>query len=177
VELGARVHLLAAILLLAAGPAGARVLLSQKEALALAFPSGKVERRTAYLTDAELKEASARGRVKVDSRVWHYYAGEEGYAYFETHVVRTMPETFMALVGKDGALKFVEVLAFAEPDDYLPRDRWLEQFQGRKLDGDLFVRRAIRNVTGSSLTAQALTDGARRVLAVHSVIHKVESTK
>lgn len=169
-----RLHLLVLLLGLAA-PAEARVLLSQKEALKLAFPSGAVQRRTAYLTEEEAKEASERGRVKVDSRVWHYYEGEDGYAYFETHVVRTMPETFMAVVGKDGALKFVEVLAFSEPDDYLPRPRWLEQFQGRRLDGDLFVRRAIRNVTGASLTSQALTDGIRRVLAVHAVLHKVES--
>jgi hypothetical protein len=143
--------------------------------LALAFPDGQYERKTAYLTDTELKEASARGRVKVDSMVWHYYEGKDGWAYFETHVVRTMPETFMAVVNKDGSLRFLEVLAFAEPDDYLPRKRWLEQFPGRKLDGELFVRRAVRNVSGASLTAQALTDGARRVLAVHSVIHKVES--
>jgi len=85
--------------------------------------------------------------------------------------VRTMPETFMAVLEPSGALRFVELLAFLEPEDYLPRPRWLGQFRGKVLDDELLVRRGIRNITGASLTSQALTDGVRRVLAVHSVLH------
>lgn len=172
---------LALLLLLCALPASARVLLSQKQALALAFPGLAVERRTAYLNPEQVKRAREAGRVKVESRVWTYYVGisskgVEGYAYFDTHVVRTMPETFMAVVEPGGRLRFVELLAFLEPDDYLPGPRWLGLFGGRRLDADLLVRRGIRNITGSSLTSQALTDGVRRILAVHAVLHteKVE---
>jgi hypothetical protein len=161
-------------MLAAAGRAQARLLLSQKEALALAFPSGvAVERRTAYLSAAEVKQAEKAGRVKIDSRVWVYYVGTSsrgvmGYAYFETHVVRTMTETFMAVLEPDGSLRSVELLAFAEPDDYLPGPRWLAQFKGRSLKDDLLVHRVIRNMTGASLTSQAMADGVRRVLAVHA---------
>ena len=170
------------LLLLCAVPASARLLLSQKQALALAFKPGiLVERRTPYLSPEQVKRAQEAGRVKVESRIRTYYVGTssrgvEGYAYFETHQVRTMPETFMAVVEPDGRLRFVELLAFLEPDDYLPRARWLDLFRGRRLDADLMVRRGIRNITGSSLTSQALTDGVRRVLAVHAVLHpeKVE---
>ncbi|KAF0124265.1 MAG: FMN-binding domain-containing protein [Elusimicrobia bacterium] len=170
------------LLLLCAPPASALMLLSQKQALALAFPGIAVERRTAYLTPEQVKRAQEAGRVKVAARVWTYYVGisskgVEGYAYFDTHVVRTMPETFMAVVEPDGRLRFVELLAFLEPDDYLPGARWLDQFAGRRLDADLLVRRGIRNITGATLTAQALTDGVRRVLAVHSVLHGTEKVK
>lgn len=175
--------ILMVLLLLCAPPASARLLLTQKQALALAFGPGlAVERRTAYLGPEQVKRARETGRVKVESRVWTYYVGVssrgvEGYAYFETHQVRTMPETFMAVVEPDGRLRFVEILAFLEPDDYLPGARWLDLFRGRRLDSDLLVRRGIRNITGASLTSQALTEGVRRVLAVHAVLHPAAPEK
>ena len=144
--------------------------------MALAFPGGvKVERRTAYLSQEQAGKAQEEGKVKVDSLIWTYYVGRSsegvtGYAYFETHIVRTMPETFMAVLTPAGEVRFVELLAFAEPTDYLPGKRWLKQFEGEKLSKDLIVRRAIRNITGASLTSLALTDGVRRILAVHKVI-------
>lgn len=166
-----------ALLLLGAPPARGRMLLSQKDALALAFPAGvKVERRTAYLDDEQLKAAEAQGRVKIASKVWSYYvgissAGVVGYAYFDTHMVRTMPETFMAVLEPEGGVRFVELLSFQEPDDYQPSPRWLRQFMGKDLKDDLLVHRAIRNMTGASLTSEALSGGVRRILAVHLVLH------
>ena len=108
-----------------------------------------------------------------------YYVGKStrgihGYAFFETHIVRTMPETFMAVVNPDGNLKFVEILAFYEPEDYLPPRRWLDLFRGRKLGDDLWVKRGIRNITGATLTTQAITDGIRRILATFRVAIKKE---
>lgn len=168
---------------IAASPAAARTLLSQKEALDLAFPRGTaMERRTAYLTEEQVRRAQEAGRVKIDSRLWTYYVGTStqgvaGYAYFETHTVRTMAETFMAVLEPDGSVRFVELLAFLEPDDYKAGPRWLAQFSGKRLDDELMVRRGIRNITGASLTSQALTDGVRRVLAVHSVLHPKSYTR
>lgn len=169
--------LTAAVLLLAFARTGeARTLLTQKEALALAFPGQTVvQRETAYLTDEQVKKAETLGKVKIPSKVWSFYVGvstggTEGYAYFESHVVRSMTETFMAALNPDGSLRFVELLAFEEPEDYLPSPRWLAQFKGRSLKDDLMVHRTIRNQTGASLTSEALSAGVRRVLAVHALI-------
>lgn len=172
-----RLHLLGlAASLLAAVPAQARVLLSQKEALAIAFPAGTpVERRTAFLTDVQARTAEETSGTKLASKVWTYYisrstTGVERTAYFESHVVRTMNETFMVVVGPDGAVDSVEILSFAEPDEYLPAKRWLGQFAGRKLDEELMLRRGLRNITGASLTSDAVTRGVRRILAVHRAL-------
>jgi hypothetical protein len=64
----------------------------------------------------------------------------------------------------------VEVLAFDEPPDYLPRAEWYRQFDGRPLDAELDLRRAIRPVTGATLTARSTTDAVRRVLALHGAL-------
>lgn len=167
---------LAAVVLGAAAPAGARVLLSQKDALALAFPDGKFERRTAYLTDAQAAAAEKAAGDMPLSKVWTYYAGASTAtagttAYFESHKVRTMNEAFMVVVNPDATVRFVEILAFAEPGEYLAPERWLKQFQGRSLDDELYLRRGLRGIAGASITSDAVTRGVRRVLAVNGVLH------
>lgn len=156
-------------------PLQARVLLTQKEALALAFPSGEtVERRTAYLTEEQRSAAQARGRVKVESLVWTYYVDRSSsgvFAYFETHTVRTQSETFMAVLNSDGSVRFVEILAFAEPDEYRADARWLKQFSGRQAAAEFYLGRSLANRSGATLTSQALADGIRRVVSVHAIIH------
>lgn len=163
--------------MLAAPPARARVLLSQKDALALAFPDGtKVERRTAFLTDEQAAAAEKDAGTKIDSKVWTYYVGNStsgaaGTAYFESHKVRTMNEAFMVVVNPDATVRFIEILSFAEPDEYLAPKNWLGQFAGKPLNDDLMMRRGLRNITGASITSDAVTRGVRRILAVHRVLN------
>jgi hypothetical protein len=150
--------------------------LSQKDALALAFPVGKFERRTAFLTDAQADAAAKAAGAALDARVWTYYVGTSSggpnaTAYFESHKVRTMNEAFMVVVNPDATVRFVEILAFAEPDEYLAPKKWLQRFAGKPLDDDLMLRRGLRNITGASITSDAVTRGVRRVLAVHQVLN------
>lgn len=144
--------------------------MSQKDALALAFPGAAPERRTAFLTEEQAAAAEKAARAKLGSRLWTYYVAGSTAAYFESHPVRTMDETVMVVL-RDGKVAFVEVLAFAEPPDYMASPRWLRQLEGRGLDDELALRRGLRGITGATLTAEALTRAVRRVLAVHEVIH------
>ena len=180
-ERGARLRLLtvaAGVLLLGAAAAESKVFLSQQEALRLAFPAGAaVERRTIFLTAAQQKAIQKEtGAESPPPALLTCYAGtrdgrELGTAYFDTHVVRTQAETLMILVLPGGTIGRVEVLSFSEPEEYLPRERWYAQFSGRALDGELAMRRGIHAVSGATLTARATTDAARRVLAIHRVLH------
>ena len=95
---------------------------------------------------------------------------DAGTAYFDSHVVRTLPETLMVVVDPQGKVTRVEVLAFAEPEDYLPPGAWYGQFLGQGLSDDLALGHRIRSVTGASLTARATTEAVRRVLAIHQVL-------
>lgn len=172
-----RLHLLVAAVLagaafIRAAPVSARVLLAQKDALAIAFPGGMApERRTAFLSDAQVKEAERLARSKLESRVWTYYVAGSTWAYFESHLVRTMNETIMVVIGADAEVRFVEILSFAEPEDYLAPRKWLRQFDGKPLGDELALRRGLRNIAGATLTAEAVARAVRRVLAVHKVIH------
>ena len=167
--------LLVAALLVLAAPAAARVFLTVDEALALAFPQARIERRTVYLTDAQRARAAELAGAEVASAIVHPYVATRdgevvGTAYFDTHRVRTLPETLMVVVDPRGRPARVEVLSFDEPADYLPRKPWYRQFDGGALDDDLALQRDIRPVAGATLTARATTDAVRRVLALHRVI-------
>lgn len=159
------------------GKVPAAVLLSQEEALLLAFPGASVERRTAYLDSEQMDQVQrlAGAGIEPARAMMPYYLatrdGEPvGVAYFDTRRVRTEVATVMYVVDPAGRLARVEVIAFNEPREYLPRQAWLQQFAGRSLDKDLALKRGIRGMTGASLTARTVTAGARRILALHEVI-------
>ncbi len=163
------------VLALAAVPAAAKVFLTVDEALKLAFPDCQVERKTAYLTADQVRRARELSGVEVPSALVTYYtarrAGQPaGTAYFDTHRVRTLPETLMVVVDPQGRVARIEVISFREPEDYLPRGAWYEQFRGHGLDRDLQLKQGIHPVTGATLTARATTGAVRRVLALHQVI-------
>lgn len=160
------------------GAVEARVLLTVEEALALAFPKAQVERTTVFLTATQRAEAERLAGSALDSAIVHPYRAHQpktggslvGTAYFDVHVVRTLPETLMVVVDTEGRVARVEVLSFDEPPDYRPRAEWYGQFLSRPLDDELALRRAIRPVTGASLTASATTQAVRRVLAIHRAL-------
>jgi hypothetical protein len=180
VELRARVPLLIsgtrrpaalAVLLALSGAATAKVYLSQEEALALAFgKDARVERRSAFLTTAEVARVKSDSGGPPPSPLVVSYAGAAGTAYFDTHVVRTEKETLLVLVAPDGKLARIEVLSFSEPEEYLPRPAWYAQFAGKPLDAELSIKRGIRPVSGATLTANATIEAARRVLAIDAVL-------
>ena len=124
-----------------------------------------IEHRIAYLTAAQQKQAQRlSGDEDLPGAIVSYYVGtKDGRAV-------GMPETIMVEVDPAGAIARIEVLSFSEPEDYLPRAHWYEQFQGKPLDDELSLKRAIRPVTGATLTAHTTTDAARRVLAVDRVL-------
>lgn len=168
---------LGSVALVAAGPAAsARVLLSQEEALALAFPNCQIERTTLYLSAEETRQAAKLADEEdAPSAVGFAYratceGAPAGTAYFDHHRVRTLAETVMVVITPEGTVARVEVLAFDEPAEYQPRAAWYGQFAGRALDDELRLKAAIRPVTGATLTARATTSAVRRVLALHRVI-------
>jgi hypothetical protein len=155
------------------GPVAARVYMTQDEALRLAFPEPESrERRTLYLDDAQAQKASVEAGAPVEARIVPYYIGRSGgavtgYAFFDTHLVRTLSETIMIRLTPAGAIAAIDILSFDEPEDYKVTPRWLEQFRGRRADDPARLPAGIRAMTGATLSARAITDAARRVLALY----------
>lgn len=157
--------------------AGAAVFETQEQALARTFPPpARVARSTEFLSPAQVEAARKAAQAPVESAVVTRYAAHGpdgallGTAYFDAHVVRTAKEVLMVVVAPDGSVRSVDVLAFGEPQDYLPRERWLERIEGKRASDELFVGRALAHVTGATLTTRAIAAAVRRVLALHATL-------
>ncbi len=161
-----------------AGVASATVFHSRDEALALAFPEAdRVEARDFFLTAEQRSEIEHRAKAPLESNLLTVYVGWKkevciGYAVLDTHVVRTLPETFLIVISPAGRITATHVLAFYEPLEYLPSDRWLRQFDAKGVDDDLNVGRGISAISGSTLSSRAVAGGIRRALAIVAVLVK-----
>jgi hypothetical protein len=163
-----------------AEPAGAKVFLSQEEALALAFPEAdRSEKKTHVLAAQQVEEIERRARAKLETKLVSIYSGWKGdellgYAFIDVHLVRTQNEALLVVLGPAGELRSVRVLAFHEPLDYLPTGRWYEQFEGKSGDDAFRVDHDVHGIMGATLSARATADAVRRSLACYEVLVRPE---
>lgn len=168
--------------LAAMGPtlASAKVFVSQNQALREAFPGAtRIERDTKVLVGAEFERVKDLTKDDRPAKVVVIHTAYHddtllGYAHIDVHNVRTKPEAFMVVLTPDGVVRSVRVLAFHEPLDYLPTDRWYAQFEGKTREDRMRVGGDIHGVVGATLSAQAASDGVRRMLAYFEVLLKAE---
>ncbi|NOY25012.1 MAG: hypothetical protein GXP62_03980 [Oligoflexia bacterium] len=172
-----------ALVAIASSKAQAKVTLTTSDALALAFPGCTVDQHTVYLTEGQRKAAAELAGADLDSAdlnsaIVHAYRGVcdgvlAGTAYFDTHRVRTLPETLLIVVGPDDAIDRVEVLSFGEPEEYRPPAGFYGQFTSFVLGDALSYKRAgLRRVTGATLSSDATLSAVRRTLALHQVLQE-----
>lgn len=162
--------------LCSAGAVSAKVFASQEQALSEAFPEAtRFDRQTIILRKEDAAKIRAITHEKVQSKVivlHTAYREDEllGYAHIDVHNVRTKPEALMIVLDPTGTVRSVRVLAFHEPLDYLPGNRWYLQLVGTSLRDRLRVGQDIHGVAGATLSARAATDGVRRMLAYWQVL-------
>jgi hypothetical protein len=163
-------------------PLAAQRTLTQQEALRVAFPRpASIERRTAFLTEAEIAQARdlAGPGVDITERVLAYYVASVGdrvvgVGYFDAHQVRTLSEVLLIAITPEDRIRHIEVLRFSEPPEYRAPDGWLRQFTDRDLNDALSLKGAIVGMTGATMTSRAVTQASRRVLALHQVIRPLQ---
>ena len=172
--------LVALALLLPSAPAAAKVFYSRSQALQIAFPDAeRIEDETYVLSDDQVARIGALAQSPLDSKLVKIYRGYHGdqllgYAVIDIHNVRTMPEAFMVVLTPEGSVRSVRVLAFHEPLDYLPSNRWYDQFDEKSLASPLRVGGDIHGVVGATLSTRATTRGVRRALAYYRVLVRNE---
>lgn len=161
-------------------PAEAKVFYTRSEALELAFPNAEtVESKTFVLDDAQLEQIESLARCELDSKLVKIYTAMRdgnviGYALIDVHNVRTLPEAFMVVLNPTGEVRSLRVLAFHEPLEYKPTNRWYSQFDNKSIDARLRLGGDVHGVVGATLSARATTRGVRRALAYYQVLIQSE---
>jgi hypothetical protein len=129
------------------------------------------------LTDEQAARIEALSRSPLESKLVTIHRGlrgEEllGYAVIDVHDVRTLPEALLVVLAPDGAVRNLRVLAFHEPPDYLPPERWYRQFDAKTGSAPLRLGGDIHAIVGATLSARAATGCVRRALAYYEVLLK-----
>jgi hypothetical protein len=156
--------------------AHANVYASKDEALREAFPDAdRIEEHSHVLTAEQARAIETRAMAPLERRIWTLYSAHRGGTLLGTAVidvrnVRTLPEALLIVIAPDGSVRSLRVLAFHEPSEYKPSERWLAQLDGRRLGPDLHLKRAIHTIAGATLSSQAVTRSVRTALALYQVL-------
>jgi len=151
---------------LAASGAPASTLTPLDEALARAFPGARIEQLALALSATDVKAVEQRAHARCEARLvtayvaWH---GDTlvGTAYTDRRGGRTREALLMTTIAPDTTVARIDVLAFFEPPDYRPSERWLARFKGAHAN--------VPPIAGASLTSRAVSECARLALAWHAL--------
>jgi hypothetical protein len=154
------------------GTAAADVPVAVKEEAALraVFPEAeRFEARDLVLDDATVARIEKLARARVRDRLVTFYTARKGdavvgYGVIHSHVVRTKRETLSIGFEPDGRVRKIAVVAFLEPKEYEPSERWLAQFREKGPGDRLAVGQDVAPITGSTLTARGVAEEIRWLL-------------
>ena len=171
---------LAAVLIFSSVDVQAKVYHSRESALREAFPDAtRIEDLHLYLSAQDQAWIKKEAGTELKEHLAHTYIGYKndqilGYAFIDTHQVRSAHETLMIVISPNAQIAKTFVLAFHEPNEYKPHGRWLKQFTGKALENRLGLQGDINTISGATMTARAVTHSTRRILALF--LRKVATT-
>ena len=143
----------------------------------LAFgQDASIEILSLFPTQEQISAIEKLARVKMESSLFSFYVGKKegkilGYAAIETRTVRTKPETLLVVLTPEGALRNIYTLAFHEPPEYQPPERWYEQMYGRPLE-QLDFNAGIQGISGATLSTRSALNSTRKVMAIYQIMLK-----
>ncbi|BBG65328.1 hypothetical protein NNO_0625 [Hydrogenimonas sp.] len=135
----------------------------------------RVEKRSRLLSKEEVAALQKRAQARLPSRIVRYYTAErnggvECIGVVLSRKVRTKKAAVLYVVTEPGRIAAIEILAFAEPPEYEPSKSWLRLMENRELTDPLRPGRDIPAVSGATLSARNVTEGARLALALFEVL-------
>lgn len=156
--------------------AAAGVLITPQEALALTFgKESETIKKSILLSRDQAAVVSKRANAKLSTKLYRAFIvrrGEKivGYGVLLNETVRSKNAAALHMTDADGVIKAIEIVAFNEPPEYMPSGKWLEQFKTKSASDPLRVGKDIPTITGATMSARNISDGARVALAIVSTV-------
>jgi hypothetical protein len=160
----------------------AGVFYSKNEAMELAFgKDAQVEVQSLFPDEQQTADIEKLAKIKLGSGMLSFYVGKQqdkiiGYAAIESITVRTKPETLLIVLTPEGELRNITTLAFHEPPEYQPPERWFEQLYKKPLD-EMQFNKGVDGIAGATLSTRADLDSVRKILAIFQVMVKGKETQ
>ncbi len=130
-----------------------------------------IDTKKIVLSKDQLQQVQKAAKAKLETKVYRYYLFKSsgtvaGYGVLIARKVRTKKATVLYAFTPEGVLKFAEIMAFGEPPEYIPNDTWMGQFKEKPKSAPLKMGSDVPTISGATLSARSITDGARVARAV-----------
>ncbi len=155
----------------------AGLLIKPDQALKEQFSNAEIKKKNILLSKKQVKQIQQLAKSKLSSSIVTVYFVKQNektlaYGIIHTHKVRTKKETVLFTLTPDCKIKDIEIIAFYEPPEYMPSDRWLKTFEGKSAKDQLRLKRDIPNITGATLSSKAITLASKQVVSICEVVLK-----
>ena len=136
-----------------------------------------IEAKSIILTGEQVQQVRKRAKAPLDTKVYRYYtiigrSGTLGKGVLITRKVRAKKATVLYAFDTKGTLRFSEIMRFDEPPEYIPSTTWMMQLQKQKPSAKLTVGKDIPTISGATLSALSISEGARVARALYETILK-----
>jgi hypothetical protein len=156
--------------------AQAGIFLTADEAPRAVFPEAADFERRSVPATPQLREAMTAALGPTRPSLWEseYTLSTArkdgkilGYAVIVEEIGKHRPITFVVGARPDGGVQDVALMVYREPyGGEVHNRRFLAQYRGKNLTAPLLPFRDIRNITGATLSAEAIGRGVRKALAL-----------
>ena len=130
------------------------------------------------LTGAQKDRVEAAAKVRMrypEQPVWQVLAGGKPAGWFVVDEVYGKHEfiTYAVALDAAGTVRAVEILDYRETHGGEIRNpKWRAQFNGARYGAALKLGDDIQNISGATLSCKHISEGVRRVLAIHEIALK-----
>jgi len=160
------------------GFAQTTVYLSPEDALKIIFKDSKeVYKEDHSLTQEQSAALQKLLNYEIPKNSYTFYLGKtdgkvDGYALIDEQVGKYLPITFVTRIDPSGKVTAVEIMVYRESHGgEVTSKRFLNQFKEKGLNDEIRLHGNIVNVSGATLSSQALVIGVNRALALWQVLY------
>jgi hypothetical protein len=157
------------------------VFLKEEDAPKAVFPDASSFQREVTRSSDELKTKIQQRMGKTKTSIWEdsyvtFLAKKGdttlGYAVIVEEIGKHRPITFVVGVGPDRKIKDAALMVYREAYGGEVRDRrFLQQYKGKTLKDPLLPYRDIQNISGATLSVEAVGRGSKKALAVVDLVY------
>ncbi|QSZ41877.1 FMN-binding protein [Sulfurimonas aquatica] len=165
------------LLLSLALPLSAKVLISPLDAMKDVYgQDSKVVKKNIMLSKSKFESIQKSAEVKLSTKIYRIFTATKddkvlGYGVLVNNKVRSKNAVVLYFISED-ILKSIEVIAFNEPQEYIPTKTWNDQFRNIDTDNMLLLNRDIPTITGATLSARSITDSSRVAFSIYNELLK-----
>ena len=157
------------------------IFLKEDEAPRAVFPQATSFERKVIRSSEPLREKLQQRMGKTKTSIWEdFYVtfiakkGDAilGYAVIVEEIGKHRPITFVVGVGTDRKIKDAALMIYREAYGGEVRERrFLQQYKGKQLKDPLLPFRDIQNISGATMSVEAIGRGSKKALALVEAVY------